>query len=128
MDNLRTITQEGNMETRQKTPFFSSTFSVLTACNVHFLFETSQNSFSCGPLFGLFWSVKYLNFGQKVTIRTTHDTFLESRHTEVTKNPYYVSSHEGSQKKGITSWPMSFLEQQKKVDRSSNFVQFWRTF
>ena len=96
----------------------------MSVCNIHFLFETSQNSFSCGPLFGLFWSVKYLNFGQKLTIRTTHDTFLESRHPEVTKNPYYVSSPEGSQKKGITSWAMSFVEQQKRVDRSSNFVQF----
>ena len=128
MDNLRTITQEGNMETRQKTPFFSSTFSVLTACNIHFLFETSQNSFSCGPLFGLFWSVKYLNFEQKVTIRTTHDTFLESRHTEVTKNPYYVSSHEGSQKKRYHLMAYVIFRATKKVDRSSNFVQFWRTF
>ena len=30
LDNLRTITQEENMETRQMTPFFSSTFSTLT--------------------------------------------------------------------------------------------------
>ena len=36
LDNLRTITQEGNMETRQMTPFFSSTFSDLTVCNIHF--------------------------------------------------------------------------------------------
>ena len=33
---LRTITQEGNMETRQMAPFFSSTLSALTACNIHF--------------------------------------------------------------------------------------------
>ena len=32
LENLRTITLEGNMEPRQVTPFFSSTFSVL---NVH---------------------------------------------------------------------------------------------
>ena len=49
MDNLWTIPQEGNMETRRITPFFSSTFSALTVCNIHFVFETSQNSFSCGP-------------------------------------------------------------------------------
>ena len=36
LDILRTITQEGNMETRQMTPFFSSTFSVLTVCNINF--------------------------------------------------------------------------------------------
>ena len=36
LDNLRTITQEGNMETRQMTAFFSSTFSTLTVCNIHF--------------------------------------------------------------------------------------------
>ena len=36
LDNLRTITQEGNMGTRQRIPFFSSTFSNLTVCNIHF--------------------------------------------------------------------------------------------
>ena len=36
LGNLRTITQEGNMETRQMTPFFSSTFSDVTVCNIHF--------------------------------------------------------------------------------------------
>ena len=41
-------------------------------------------------LFGLFWSVKYLSFGQKLPIWTAHHTFLESIHLEVTKNPYYV--------------------------------------
>ena len=64
-----------------------------------FVFENSQNSFSCDSPFGSFWSVKCLNFGQKPPIRTAHHTFLESRHPEVTKNPYYVLSPEGSQKK-----------------------------
>ena len=36
VDYLRTITQEGNMETRQMAPFFSSTFSAVIACNIHF--------------------------------------------------------------------------------------------
>ena len=36
VDNLRTITQEWNLETRQMAPFFSSTFSAITACNIHF--------------------------------------------------------------------------------------------
>ena len=36
LDNLKTITQEWNMETRQMTPFFSFTFSTLTVCNIHF--------------------------------------------------------------------------------------------
>ena len=36
VDNLRTTTQEGNMETRQMAPFFSSTFYALTARNIHF--------------------------------------------------------------------------------------------
>ena len=35
-DKLLTRTQEKNMETRQITPFFPSTFSTLTACNIHF--------------------------------------------------------------------------------------------
>ena len=64
-----------------------------------FVFENSQNSFSCGPPFGLFWSVKFLNLGQKIPIRTAHQTFLESKHHGVTKNPYYVLSPDDSQKK-----------------------------
>ena len=44
----------------------------------------------------LFWSVKYLNFGQKLPIWTAHHTFLESRHTTVTQNPYYVLSLSGA--------------------------------
>ena len=50
------------------------------------------------PPFGLFWSIKYLNFGQKLPIPTAHDTFLERRHPEVTKNPNYVLSPKGTQK------------------------------
>ena len=42
--------QEGNMETRQIIPFFPSTFSTLFVTFI-FVFENSQNSFSCGPLF-----------------------------------------------------------------------------
>ena len=35
------------MKARQITPFFSSTLSTLTVCNI-FEFEKAQNSFSCG--------------------------------------------------------------------------------
>ena len=99
LDNLQIMTQVGNMETRKMTPIFSSTFSTLTVCNIFFLFENSQNLFWCGAPFGTFWSVKYLNFGQKLLIWTIHHTFLESRHPEVTKNPYYVLPLEWSQKR-----------------------------
>ena len=64
-----------------------------------FVFENSQNPFPCGPPLGPFWSVKYLNFEQKLPIRTAHHIFLESRHPEVTKNSYYFLSPEGSQKR-----------------------------
>ena len=49
-------------------PFFSSTFTALTVC-VTFIseFENTQNSLSCGPLFGSFWSVEYLNLWPKAT-------------------------------------------------------------
>ena len=50
-------------------------------------------------IFGLFWSVKYLNFEQKLPIRTAHHIFLQSRHLEVTKNPYHVLSPNENQKK-----------------------------
>ena len=35
LDNLRIITQEGNMRTREMTSFFSSAFSALTVCNIY---------------------------------------------------------------------------------------------
>ena len=49
--------------------------------------------------FAILWSVKYLHFGQKLPVRIAHCTFLESKDLEVTKNPYYVLSSEGSQEK-----------------------------
>ena len=36
LDNLRIITLEANIETRLMTPFFPSTFSSLTGCDIHF--------------------------------------------------------------------------------------------
>ena len=35
------------------TPFFSSTFSVLTVCNIYFYIQNGQSSFLCGPRFVL---------------------------------------------------------------------------
>ena len=101
LDNLRTITQEENMETKQMTLFFRSTFSALTVTFI-FLFENSQNLFLFGPPFRPFWSMKYPNFGQKLPIRTARHTFLKRRHPEITKNPYHVLPPEGSQKEGVT--------------------------
>ena len=66
LENLQTTTQEGNMETRQRTSFFSSAFSNLTVTSI-FLFENGQNPFCCGPPFGSFWSLKYLTFWPKAT-------------------------------------------------------------
>ena len=104
LDNWRTMTQEGNVKTRQMSPFFYLPFLFELFVTFIFVFEYSQNSFSYGLLFGPFCSVKYLNFGKKLPIRSNHHTLLESRQPEVTKNPYYVFSPEGSQKKGISSW------------------------
>ena len=61
LDNLRTITHEERMETRQMTPFFWSTFSNLFVIFTS-EFENVQNSFLCGSLVGLFWSSKYIIF------------------------------------------------------------------
>ena len=70
-------------------PIFFIKFSPLPACKIHF------------------WISKYLNFNlkfitsvhsglynisifrQKLLMRTTHHTFIESRHPEVTTNLYY---------------------------------------
>ena len=49
-----------------------------------------------------YWSIlvcKIPQFWARLPIQTMHHTFLESRHPEVTKNPYYVLSREWSQKK-----------------------------
>ena len=84
------------------TPFFYLLFQFQLFVTFVFIFENSQNSivkFSCGPPLGLFCSVKYLNFEQKLLIRTAHQIFRETRHPEVTKNPYYVLSPKGSQKR-----------------------------
>ena len=40
------------METSQMTTFISATFSAVTVCNIIFVFEIIQNSFSWGPPFG----------------------------------------------------------------------------
>ena len=91
-DILRTITQEENMETRQKTPCFHLFFPLWLFVTFIFAFENSQNSFACDLTFCPFWSAKYLNFGQKLPIRTAYPIFLECRHPDVIKNPYYVLS------------------------------------
>ena len=48
LENLKAIAQERNMETRQMAPFSSSAFPALTVIFI-FVFENSQNLFSCGP-------------------------------------------------------------------------------
>ena len=83
---------------QRNSPIFSSTFSALTVCKIHFyIWQWSKFIFMWSP-FNLFWSVKYLNFGQKLPIRTAHHTFIESRHPKITKNPYYVFSPKGAKK------------------------------
>ena len=109
------------METRQMTPFFSST--VYAVCNIHFYIWKSQNPFTFGPPFGPFWSVKYLNFGQKSPIQSTHHTFLESRHPENTKNPYYVLSSEWSQKK-VSAHGLQCLQIKSRAPKKAGECQF----
>ena len=71
------------METRQMTPFFSSTFFDLFVTFIS-EFENTQNSFLCGPSLWSIMVCKILVFGQKLPIQKTHHTFLESRHPVVT--------------------------------------------
>ena len=47
LENLRAKTQEGNTETGQMVPFFSSAFSALFVTFIS-EFEITQNSFLCG--------------------------------------------------------------------------------
>ena len=50
-------------------------------------------------LFGSFWSVKYLNFGQKLPIRIAHHTFLEVDTLRLLKIHIMFCPQKGSQKK-----------------------------
>ena len=58
------------------------------------------------PLVNL--SVKYLSSGQKLPIKTALHNFLEIRHPELTKNPYYVFPTRGAIK-GISTWIMGHV-------------------
>ena len=72
-----------------------------------------------------FWSVKHLNFAQKLPIRTLRHTFLESRHHQVTKNLYYyVLSPEGSRKKVSAHGLKSLLGARKGREHLDNFLHF----
>ena len=66
LDNLRTITQEGNMATRQMTSFFFIYF-LRSVCNIHFWIWKYSKFIFVWSSFGPFWSVKYLNFWPKAT-------------------------------------------------------------
>ena len=118
-DNLGTITQEGNMGTIQMTPFFSSTFSDLTVCNIHFwIWKYSKFIFMWSPL----WSILVFKIPQKLLIQTANHIFLESRHSGVTKNLYYVLSTRWNQ---IPIFLGSSSCTKKLVENSSNYVIFW---
>ena len=86
-----------------------------------FVFENIQNLCSCGISFGLFWSGKYLNFEQKLPIWSMHHTFPENRHPMATKNPCYVSSCKGIQKK-VSAHRLKLEEDTAEV--GTNFSKF----
>ena len=117
LDNLRTITQEGNMETRRLTPFLLSSFSVLTVCNIYFVFENSQNSFSCCPPL---WSMLVCKIPQflaknyrfrQLIILFLGTRMLESRHPEATKIHITFCSPTGAKYPfflGSSSWTILY--------------------
>ena len=72
LDNLRTITQEGNMETRQMTSFFSSIFNAETVCNIHFwIWKQSKFVF----MWPLFWFILVCKIPQFLWWCGTRDLF-----------------------------------------------------
>ena len=107
-------------------PFFSSTFSTLTACNIYFwIWKYSKFIFMWSTL----WSLLVCKiFGQKLPIRTDHH-FLESRHPEVVKNLYYVLSSRWSQIAiflGSSSWNTIFVSMSRFM--SIYVVSIWSIF
>ena len=72
-------------------------------------------------LFSSFWSLKHPNSGQKLPIRISHHTILESWHPEVTKNSCYVLTPEGEPKKVFSSWTNSdYLNKAAKIKEQAN--------
>ena len=74
---IKDHTSGRKLKTQTNDLIFSSTFSTLFVILI-FVFENSQNSFSCNPPFDPFWFVKFRNFQQKLPISTIHHTFIES--------------------------------------------------
>ena len=58
-----------------------------------------KSHFLVVPSFGLFWSLKYLNFEQSLSIRTAH---LESRQPKVTKIHIMFCPPRGAKKKRVS--------------------------
>ena len=83
--------------------FFHLLFPLELIVTFIFVFEISQNSFSCGPPCGSFWSVKYLNFWKNLPIRTTHHTFLEVDTLRLLKSILRFDPRR-EPKKGISIW------------------------
>ena len=100
LDNLRTITQETNMEARQMTPFSPNDLWSILVCKIP-------------------------HFGQKLPIRTAHQFFLESRHPEVIKNPYYVLSPKRSQKKGLSSLTINITKAFDLINTKNLLGEFY---
>ena len=93
--NHNSVRKHGN---QTNDPIFPFIFFAATICYIHiFYLKIVKAHFHVVP-FGLFWSVIYLDFEQKLPIRRACDTSLEIRQPEVTKNPCYVSSPKKSQK------------------------------
>ena len=86
---------EGNMGTRQMSPFLSLIFLLKLFVTFISEIENTQNSIPCGPTIAPFWSVKCLSFWPKATDSDSSSYF--SRLTEATKNLYYVLTTRQSQ-------------------------------
>ena len=63
LGNLRPITRERKKEIRQITLIVSSTFWVLTVCDIHFCIWKLPKFIFMGSSFRPFWHAKYLNYG-----------------------------------------------------------------
>ena len=111
-DNLRIITQEGNMKTTQMTPFLHLLFLLYLFVTFISEFENIYNSFSDSLLRSIlvckipqFFSKSYW-FGQLI--------ILLQKVSEVTKNLYYVLSARGSKIPiylGSSSWTTLEVEE-----------------
>ena len=71
--------------------------------------------------------LKYLYFEQKLPLRATHHTFLESRHFGLLKIHIMFCPQRGAKKNGISSWTINITKTFHLINSSNLLGEFYPT-